>query len=367
MILREEQRQIYSALLGEWRSILINAYTGVGKTLPLLMRAIDFPGRKLIVTFRRNNYFSFLRESKRIEIDKNRSIRIVSIFSKEISSFGKVNRAAYFNAESVDILSKYSKLLGLYAYDWIYSLARSAEIIVVNANYLAKDSLFNILLKRSNIKPEESMLIIDEAHNLLELGISNPDYMINFISKFSMFNKIIGNTATPFPKELFAHFFDKEIKLVDRRQVRIIVDKKVNMAYDKRDKFIPYLSKELDNSEVVFYQNKYLANKLRKGKVQLVFRGKLNESVDIKGNRISIVGLPFPHISLMQNVTKLSNKFNIPEKEILFGYVMSKLIQAIGRILRTPQSTAEVYVYDNRILNSEMLKYLPPSYKVEIM
>ncbi len=113
--LREEQNLILFKLKEQsFKSILIEAYTGAGKTLPLILYGIDQPVRKLVITFRRNNYISFLREKIRAEFIRNRSIKMAALFGREILKDGTRNALFYFNAEALDIIRSFFLRLALF-------------------------------------------------------------------------------------------------------------------------------------------------------------------------------------------------------------------------------------------------------------
>jgi Rad3-related DNA helicase len=368
--LREEQNLILFKLKEQpFKSILIEAYAGAGKTLPLVLYGIEQPGKKLVITFRRNNYLSFLREKIRAEFIRNRSIKMTALFGREIQKDGAKNVLLYFNAEALDIISKYSVVLGVSSYDWLYSLAKSAEFIVADVHHFLNKKEFERFIRRTRINLQETLLIIDEVHNLLELGIQNPRLLFSFIESVSGFKQIIGSSATPFPTSLFGQIFSKHIKLPDKRRVRIFVYRNINMSYATRGKYISKiyeLLRNVEKEEVAFYQNKQLLERIRKGNA-FVFRGKYNESVDMNTSKLHVVGLPFPHISYKSNIEELAKFFFIPAREIIDGYVASKFLQAIGRAVRNSSSTVDVYVYDNRLLRPGILKYIPKSYVVNVV
>jgi len=198
------------------KSILINAPTGIGKTIAALAPCLNFisknPNMKILfLTSRHTQHKIVIETILKINKTKNKNFRVASVFGKKnLCSFDTANftnhefldyckklresKKCYFysnvyetkntkllsqtansatdyikkNLESADSLKDFCKARNLCAYEIACALAKNSDVVVLDYNYVFNDSIREGFFKKINASLENSVLIIDEAHNLNE-------------------------------------------------------------------------------------------------------------------------------------------------------------------------------------------------------
>lgn len=349
-------------------SILLNAYTGSGKTIVFTFYGVQemMKGKDIIfATFKHNNYIPIIKELKQVSFSSNFSISFAGIFGRN-----------YMDNEFKRIYKKYFNPYEDSSYPMGVLFIKNSKIKIININHLINPDIFVHSYNRLGINPKESILVVDEAHNLFDLLIDNPLLFTSIKQVFSAFSKRIFISATFIPHRFFEWLLepDNYIKIEDTRNCKLLIPSNISMDFYSREshleKIIDFLNQISKEKEVVaFFQNKKLINKIKnrisENIITTTFRGVLQESISLEGREIVAVGLPFPHKELFANINLLSEASSISPKELIYGFAATKIIQTLGRISRSPNSKANIYILDNRALKKEFLNLLPKAYSIE--
>ncbi|MEM3828389.1 MAG: helicase C-terminal domain-containing protein [Conexivisphaerales archaeon] len=351
--------------LGDGKRILLSSYVGSGKTSPVIFSSINSYSNDVVISvFKHNNYIPIINEINSISLSSNVSIDYAGIFGKEyMQDLDKPYFKRYFNPFEDSY------------YRTALRLIRYSKIKIINARHILDPDLLIRALKRFNIIPKESTLILDEAHNLLEEVISRPKIIYNIRYIASAFKRSIFLSGTFIPKDFFLWLLlpDKYIEIKDSRRIKIFVSKNINMSFVERPKnlervcrFLNEISREKD--VVAFFQNNslkdYFRNKLSSRVTTEVFKGRLHESISLEGKTIVAVGMPFPHLNVLENIREIALCSGVRFNELLYGITASRIIQMIGRAARHSYSSPEIFILDNRALKGEFTKFLPKSYEL---
>ncbi|MCW1292842.1 MAG: hypothetical protein OH318_00395 [Candidatus Parvarchaeota archaeon] len=362
----EEQKTIIEEL-DQGRSILLSSYVGSGKTAPVLFYALSkFPEKNIVIaTFKHTHYLSFIKELENISNASNVSLNYAGIFGKEYMINIDFNyHKNYFNPFEFNYYRPALKII------------KYSKVKMIGIKHLLDENLFSKVNQRFNIDFRNSVLILDEAHNLFNEIVQNPKivFLIRYLKR--IFFKSVFMSGTFIPKQFFRWAIspDKIIDIQDKRRIKIFVDSKLDMSFSERSKNIDYIKsllKSLSNKGkvVAFFQNKEFAKKfsdLFKENIDVqVFRGKYNESISLENKVLVAVGLPFPHKSIIERLKLISFISSISIEDLLYGATASLLLQMIGRANRSPKSSSSVYVLDKRALYPQFLKFLPQTYEIE--
>ncbi|MEM1988976.1 MAG: ATP-dependent DNA helicase [Candidatus Woesearchaeota archaeon] len=207
--LRQGQQEMINVIeksLLENKPIMIHAPTGIGKTAAVLSIVLPFAkqnNKKVFFLTSRLLHHHLIKETISKIIEKY-NVKIKSSYligKKYLCSFDfalqkndfhdfcaklkSKNECQYYNLtltkgrlnlEILDQLKDYpvidsQKIYDLFkdnycAYEIVVQLAKEADIVVLDYNYILNDSIRNILFKRLNLSVEDCIFIFDEAHNL---------------------------------------------------------------------------------------------------------------------------------------------------------------------------------------------------------
>ncbi|MGB9748462.1 MAG: ATP-dependent DNA helicase [Candidatus Woesearchaeota archaeon] len=198
------------------RNILINAPTGIGKTIAALTPCLKLISKNpemkiLFLTSRHTQHQIVVETIMKINKILKKDFKVASVFGKKnLCSFEAVNftnsefldyckklresKKCFFysnvyeaknnkifsetassamnylakNFEQVESLKDFCKARNLCTYEISCALARKANVIVLDYNYVFNDSIREGFFKKINASLKNSVLIIDEAHNLHE-------------------------------------------------------------------------------------------------------------------------------------------------------------------------------------------------------
>ena len=211
--IREEQKQlildVYEALSNK-KSILVNAPTGIGKTIGVLAPALNFSLKKKLrvffLTSRHTHHKIVLDTVKRINkvlkqnfvvgniVGKKNlcGFDVSTMYSSEFLEYCKIlrskNKCPFYkrimknnklsdetkstvnflkqNPSTTEFIRSLSVEKGLCPYEVTCIIAKEAQLIIADYNHIFNPFIRETFLNKINAKLEESIIIVDEAHNL---------------------------------------------------------------------------------------------------------------------------------------------------------------------------------------------------------
>ncbi|MEM2121882.1 MAG: ATP-dependent DNA helicase, partial [Candidatus Woesearchaeota archaeon] len=215
--LRPEQERMILDIeqaLKSKKNILLNAPTGIGKTIAAIAPCLSFISKKqgikiFFLTSRHTQHKIVIDTIFNINKTLKKNFKVASVFGKKnLCSFETIN---YTNSEFLDYCKKLRESKKCYFYSNVYnknknlsedaksainhltaskesiedlknfciarnlcpyeiacSLARNSDVVVIDYNYVFNEAIREGFFKKINASLENSILIIDEAHNLPE-------------------------------------------------------------------------------------------------------------------------------------------------------------------------------------------------------
>ncbi len=270
------------------KNIIVHAPTGIGKTVSVLAPALSFALNKDIriffLTSKHMQHKIAVETLKQIKKKYNNNIGVADIIGKKwmclqgveglnssdfvdyckklrdenkcefFTNTEKASKRATVLAEQrlselkmlgplhVEELIKECKKSKLCPYEMVSFLARDAKIIIADYNYIFNATIRDSLFSRTNIKLENSIIIIDEGHNLpararelltAKLSAFIIDNAIKEANKFEFYNilNILKDLKEIFNELSFDLNFNKEEKLVRKYEFVDKINDKQN--YDE--------------------------------------------------------------------------------------------------------------------------------------
>jgi Rad3-related DNA helicase len=154
-----------------------------------------------------------------------------------------------------------------------------------------------------------------------------------------------GNYMIFFPSYEYAN--KAKMYIQDKFEISNIIFQEANMDDEDRKKF---LSKFEEGEDVIGF---------------CVMGGLFSEGIDLPGNKLIgavIVGVGYPKISLEGEIIR--KHFNEEGERIAYTYPgINKVMQAVGRVIRTGEDKGRVLLIDDRYTNSEYFNFLPEEWK----
>jgi len=160
-----------------------------------------------------------------------------------------------------------------------------------------------------------------------------------------------GNYLIFFPSYQYMNEVYKRF-IVLNTEVTVLVQT-TGMSEEEREKFLDSFSAELNNTLVAF----------------AVMGGIFGEGIDLTGDRLSgaiVVGVGLPQVCLERDIIR---DYFSETKEMGFEYAyiypgMNKVMQAVGRVIRTEEDRGVVMLIDERFSDNTYRRLFPPEWQV---
>ena len=297
--IREEQKQlildVYEALSNK-KSILVNAPTGIGKTIGVLAPALNLSLKKKLrvffLTSRHTHHKIVLDTVKRINkvlkqnfvvgniVGKKNlcGFDVSTMYSSEFLEYCKIlrskNKCPFYkrimknnklsdetkstvnflkqNPSTTEFIRSLSVEKGLCPYEVTCIIAKEAQLIIADYNHIFNPFIRETFLNKINAKLEESIIIVDEAHNL---PTRLRDIMSERISENTVKLALSENenfNLSAEEKILFLkRFFDEKFKMLENKNRK---SNRTNASY-KQNNFNELI---IANDEILNYiESKY--------------------------------------------------------------------------------------------------------------
>ncbi|WP_243129564.1 MULTISPECIES: ATP-dependent DNA helicase [Clostridium] len=162
---------------------------------------------------------------------------------------------------------------------------------------------------------------------------------------FEFINIQKGNYMIFFPSYEYAN--KAKFYIEDNFQVNNIISQEANMDDEDRKRF---LSRFEEGEDVIAF---------------CVVGGLFSEGIDLPGDKLIgaiVVGVGYPKVSLEGEIIK--NHFSEEGERIAYIYPgMNKVMQAVGRVIRTEEDKGRVLLIDDRYTNSEYFNLMPEEWQ----
>ncbi|MCD6369751.1 MAG: ATP-dependent DNA helicase [Thermoproteales archaeon] len=240
---------IYSNL-GEERTLLIEAPTGFGKTIPTLIAAFKkgveeekdiiylvrtkneaqapfteltnlrakvgvdiwfsvFQNKRDVCAFKEFRILDYEEFLLRCKMFRDRGI--CRFFPEDCEKIYSKVAELFFNSRSLE--EAYDKILsnGICPYEAMRCLSKDSNVIIGTYPYIFKEDIRKVFLHSINKRLEDSILIVDEAHNL-------PEYLMNTFSfRLSVFDlKMASREASKFMSRETSREFISLMNLLEK-------------------------------------------------------------------------------------------------------------------------------------------------------
>lgn len=301
------------------------------------------------------------------------SVKLDKIFSDDKVKFAKTELQDFFFE-----ISRFLKINDFYNDDFVYVLERQEEDIVIsinclNASYFINQTIDNhsdaVTFFSATLTPifyykslitanegEDISLISDfPQNNLLLLAVDDVstrykdrDYSIEKIVQATraLVNGKKGNYILFFPS--YAYLKKVEGILLDEIENVNFISQRRNMFLQEREDMMSIFSDESDVSQVFLF----------------VMGGIFGESIDLIGDLLSgvlIVGVGLPAIAPFNNILKSHYDITFANGfDYAYTYPgLNKVIQAVGRVLRTKTDKGVAILLDDRFTSRKYLRLFP--------
>ena len=268
---REGQERIYTAIIDSPQAVLVNAPTGIGKTITSLSAMLERRklGDKIIICVKTINQVEpLLREWKKIKSYIDRPLTILPLLGREricgvsciVEHKGK--KAArldwktfittlndlFLGKQNTEVMQEYlreqANQLQSCAKLLMDKLLGEADIVVTTYPFL-ENGLFESLLKRMHISIDQSLILVDEAHNLIDqrvYTISNDD--------LELIEGVVGELPVSHLLREAMYSIDATIESIPKKLCRETLELLSNIESDE-------VIKETRDSIAEFLENRY--------------------------------------------------------------------------------------------------------------
>ncbi|MBL4936751.1 ATP-dependent DNA helicase [Clostridium sp. YIM B02515] len=169
---------------------------------------------------------------------------------------------------------------------------------------------------------------------------------VNTLARSKKGNYLIFFPSYQYMNEVYKRFIDLNT------EVTVLVQT-AGMSEEEREKFLDSFSVELNNTLVAF----------------AVMGGIFGEGIDLTGDRLSgaiVVGVGLPQVCLERDIIR---DYFSETKEMGFEYAyiypgMNKVMQAVGRVIRTEEDRGVVMLIDERFSDNTYRRLFPPEWQV---
>lgn len=169
---------------------------------------------------------------------------------------------------------------------------------------------------------------------------------VNTLARSKKGNYLIFFPSYQYMNEVYKRFIDLNT------EVTVLVQT-TGMSEEEREKFLDSFSAELNNTLVAF----------------AVMGGIFGEGIDLTGDRLSgaiVVGVGLPQVCLERDIIR---DYFSETKEMGFEYAyiypgMNKVMQAVGRVIRTEEDRGVVMLIDERFSDNTYRRLFPPEWQV---
>jgi DNA excision repair protein ERCC-2 len=275
-------------------------------------------------------------------------------------------------------VSRFLKINEFYNNDFVYVIERYEEDIIISINCLNASEFINQTIDNhceaanffsatltpmfyykslitSNLGEDISLISDFSQNNLLLLAIDDistrykdRDYSIDKIVQATkaLVNGKKGNYIIFFPS--YAYLNKLEGILLDEIENVNFISQKRNMFSHERDDMMNLFKDESDVSQVFLF----------------VMGGIFGESIDLIGDQLSgvlIVGVGLPAIAPFNNILKSHYDLTF-DNGFDYAYTypgLNKVIQAVGRVIRTKTDRGVALLLDDRFTTRKYLRLYP--------
>lgn len=282
-------------------------------------------------------------------------------FYFEVSRFLKIND--FYNDDFVYVLEKYNDdlIISINCLNASYfinqTIDNNCEAVTFFSATLSPMFYYKSLIT-ANLGEDISLISDFSQNNLLLLAID--DVSTRYKDRDNSINKIVeatkalvngkkGNYILFFPSYEYLRKLEG-ILLEEIENVNFISQKR-NMFYHERSDMISLFSEESDVSQVFLF----------------VMGGIFGESIDLIGDLLSgvlIVGVGLPAIAPFNNILKAHYDMSFNNGfDYAYTYPgLNKVIQAVGRVIRTKTDRGVAILLDDRFTSRKYLRLYPASW-----
>lgn len=334
-----------------------------------------------------NSFFIELRNSLEYEeieyyYDNKYPEELIPILRSLLAECSEVltkNKELSFYDELLELYFNINSFLGIsdiYGDEYITYAKKESEGIVLSLFCVNPSEKLEDTMKKCRSTIIFSATLSPIEYYIKLLGGDEDDYRLRLESPFPKENL----NVEIFPANTRYNYRDKTMSLICEKIISFIEEKIGNYfvffpSYEYMEKAYAYIS-ENNMKDYIVVQDRNMTEEDKEvfldqfqessNKVGLcVLGGIFSEGIDLPGSRLIgavIVGVGYPKISIENEI--ISSYFgNIGDKYSYIYPGVNKIMQAVGRVIRTEEDRGRVLLIDDRYLNYTYSSLLPKEWK----